>query len=100
MFEWNSSYSVGVSEFDEAHKQLFRYYNEFHEAMVQGKSQATIANILDNTLAYAKKHFANSKRNGWLPRTILASPLTRNSIRSFRHKSKGSSPIAKPKRSL
>lgn len=64
MYGWQDSYSVGVQEFDSAHKQLFTYFNDFHTALVEGKSQEQIGVILDKTFAYTRQHFESEEK--WL----------------------------------
>lgn len=64
MYGWNDSYSVGVPAFDNAHQQLFAYFNDFYSALKEGKSQEKIGIILDKTLAYTNQHFDSEER--WL----------------------------------
>ncbi|MDR3723585.1 MAG: bacteriohemerythrin [Terracidiphilus sp.] len=62
MLVWQDSYSVGVNEFDEAHKKLFAYFNEFYDAMQKGRSNEKIGEILDKTFAYSKQHFESEEK--------------------------------------
>lgn len=64
MYEWNSSYSVGVVAFDRAHQQLFEYFDKFYAAVKDGNAHAKVGAILDQTLAYTKQHFESEEK--WL----------------------------------
>lgn len=58
VIEWNESYSVGVEELDEQHKQLFRMLNDmFRAPEIEGGSH-TAANMLSDMREYASLHFA------------------------------------------
>jgi hemerythrin len=64
MYKWTNSLTVGVPAFDKAHQQLFSYFDEFHTAMLEGKSKDQISSILDRTQAYTKQHFDSEEK--WL----------------------------------
>jgi hemerythrin-like metal-binding protein len=49
--------ATGIREVDEQHKGLLRHFNEFHEAMRQGKGQATAIRLLGFLADYTEKHF-------------------------------------------
>jgi hemerythrin len=62
MFEWNDSYSVKLPNIDGQHQKLFRIASELHAAMVAGKAQANVANLLDRLVQYVQVHFAYEER--------------------------------------
>lgn len=64
MLNWQNSYSVGVKAFDDAHRQLFVYFDEFYAALREGSSQQRVGEILAKTLAYTRQHFESEER--WL----------------------------------
>lgn len=57
LFEWNDSYSVGVSEVDRQHKVLFDLINNLHDSMKRGEGNKIMGQILDELAAYTKTHF-------------------------------------------
>jgi methyl-accepting chemotaxis protein len=57
-FEWSDSLSVGVAGMDDQHKRFFRFINELHQAMKQGKGTGVMGSILDELANYTKYHFA------------------------------------------
>ncbi len=57
LFEWNDSYSVGVSEVDRQHKVLFDLINNLHDSMKKGEGNNVMGQILDELTDYTKNHF-------------------------------------------
>lgn len=49
--------ATGVQEVDEQHKELIRHFNEFHEAMTNGKVQSTAISLLSFLAEYTETHF-------------------------------------------
>jgi hemerythrin len=62
MFEWNSSYSVGINSIDAQHQNLFAMGRELHTAMSNGQGKASLAKILDRLVQYTTVHFAHEER--------------------------------------
>ncbi len=58
LVQWDPSYSVNVSLYDEHHKKLFAMINTLHESMSQGKSKEKIQQIVKQLADYAKYHFS------------------------------------------
>lgn len=55
---WNpQKMSTGVPTVDAQHQEWIRRYNEFDEAINQGKGMETVQNTLEFFLAYADVHF-------------------------------------------
>jgi hemerythrin-like metal-binding protein len=62
MFEWKDSYSVKMATIDGQHQNLFRIAGELHAAMLAGKAQASVSNIVDRLAQYVRVHFAYEER--------------------------------------
>lgn len=58
---WQSSYSVGVDQFDAQHKRLINLINELNEAMALGSGKERVASILDGLVDYTSKHFSSEE---------------------------------------
>ena len=62
LFQWKEEYSVDHSEIDTQHKKLFQLADDLHQAMMQGKGNAGLSNILNDLIEYTKHHFACEER--------------------------------------
>ena len=62
MFEWNNSYSVGVTSIDAQHRNLFAISSELHAAMATGQGKAVLGRILERLIRYTEAHFAHEER--------------------------------------
>lgn len=62
LIEWDNSFSVGVSCFDEDHKRLINMLNSLHDAMKIGKGKETLTTILEGLVEYAKQHLAAEEK--------------------------------------
>jgi hemerythrin len=62
MFDWSSTYSVGVSSIDAQHQNLFAIARELHVAMTSGQGKAVAGRILDRLVQYTTVHFAHEER--------------------------------------
>jgi hemerythrin len=62
MFEWSSSYGVGVASIDAQHQNLFAIARELHAAMVAGQGKAALGRILERLVSYTLVHFAHEER--------------------------------------
>lgn len=58
---WNPSYSVGVRELDDQHKELIRMINEMHYAMNNDKGQEAISSIVNQMFDYMNVHFTTEE---------------------------------------
>lgn len=56
--EWTQENSVGISLFDNQHKQLFQYLNQIFDAMKLGKGNDVLTATLTNLAKYTVTHFA------------------------------------------
>jgi hemerythrin len=62
LFDWKPDYSVGNTEIDQQHKQLFRMAGELHDAMMSGHGADAVEQLLDKLLSYTCYHFASEER--------------------------------------
>ncbi|MBL7152800.1 MAG: hemerythrin family protein [Phycisphaerae bacterium] len=62
IIEWDESYSVGVEELDEQHKQLFNLLNALFEAEETSAESQTVSDLLAGMKAYAAMHFETEER--------------------------------------
>lgn len=62
IIEWQTSYSVSVSRFDEQHKQIIKLINVLHSAMKKGDGQVILGEIFYSLADYTKNHFAEEER--------------------------------------
>jgi hemerythrin len=62
LFVWKPEYSVGCTEIDEQHQQLFHIADELHRAMMERRGREALAGILKRLLAYTTYHFGNEER--------------------------------------
>ncbi len=83
MFEWKSSYSVGVAVVDAQHQNLFAIAAELHTAMAAGKGKDVLARTLDRLVRYTEAHFLaeeqlmrNAKYPGLAEHQVLHRALT------------------------
>lgn len=60
--EWNPTFSVGITQFDDEHKRLVKMLNDLHEAMLKGKGRDALGAILDGLIGYTRTHFANEEK--------------------------------------
>ena len=69
LLQWNESYSVHVTSFDQQHQTLFRSINELHEALRAGHGKDVVGKLLQRLIDYTASHFAAEEpvleRNGY-----------------------------------
>lgn len=59
--EWNSSFSVGIRQFDEEHRKIIEFINNLHDAIQTGESTAALADILSGLVEYTMTHFSHEE---------------------------------------
>ncbi|MCP4356035.1 MAG: bacteriohemerythrin [Proteobacteria bacterium] len=59
---WTDKFSVGIPSIDNQHKNLFRYINMLHKAMIQKRSKEILDQTLQNLLTYTDVHFAYEEK--------------------------------------
>jgi hemerythrin len=55
--EWNTSFELGIKEFDEHHKQLVHLLNEAYGNFLGEANHETLEDVLDKLIDYATYHF-------------------------------------------
>ena len=58
LIRWSSRLSVGVTEFDNQHRNMIEMINTLHAAMKTGKGASITGDIIDGLIAYTSSHFA------------------------------------------
>jgi len=61
LIEWSPSFSVGVAEMDNQHKQLVVLLNDLYAAMQAQKSSEVIGKVLNKLISYTEKHFSDEE---------------------------------------
>lgn len=59
---WDTNLSIGVTEIDDQHKELFRRFNDLLEACNQGKGRDEVQNLLLFLHDYIKTHFRDEEK--------------------------------------
>ncbi|MEW6527066.1 MAG: bacteriohemerythrin [Spirochaetota bacterium] len=59
--EWGEHLSVGVTVFDNEHKQLISLVNKLNHALLSGSAKKTMEEILQNLVNYTKIHFKHEE---------------------------------------
>ena len=58
LFEWSTSFELGIQEFDEHHKGLVHLLNEVYGNFLGEANHETLSAVLDKLIDYATYHFA------------------------------------------
>jgi hemerythrin len=61
-FNWQDSYSVGITVFDRHHKNLIDLINKLHEAMRAGKASQELNALVANLADYTQLHFSSEEK--------------------------------------
>ena len=61
MLNWDSSYSVGVKELDEQHKEMIVFINDLEVALGISDNRAAVVKVLNGLVGYTKEHFATEE---------------------------------------
>lgn len=62
LFEWNQKLSVGVTKFDDQHKELIRLINDLHDAMLKGHAKEVMSDVLKRLSNYTVVHFSDEEK--------------------------------------
>ncbi len=62
LIQWDDSFSVNVVEIDLQHKKLVGMLNELYEAMIVGKADAILGEVIDGLVRYAVIHFQTEEK--------------------------------------
>lgn len=55
--DWDPKFSVGITRFDDDHRQLLSTINELHSAMLDGKGSEALRAIFERLNWYTAAHF-------------------------------------------
>lgn len=67
VFEWNSSFEVGVQQFDSHHQHLVGLLNKVYDDFTSGAPSENVGIILDELIDYATYHF--TAEESWMKET-------------------------------
>jgi hemerythrin-like metal-binding protein len=56
-FQWDESFSVKVSKFDDQHKKLFGLVNLMFNAMSEGRGREVLGDLFNELADYVETHF-------------------------------------------
>ena len=62
LIRWEKKYSVGVSEIDNQHQQLFEVLNKFILNFGAGNSRQEVQSVLEEMINYIDYHFTSEER--------------------------------------
>lgn len=62
LIRWEEKYSVGVSEIDNQHQQLFKVLNNFILNFGAGNSRDELRSVLEEMINYMDYHFTSEER--------------------------------------
>ncbi|MCP4355473.1 MAG: bacteriohemerythrin [Proteobacteria bacterium] len=62
VISWSNKFSVGIPSIDNQHKNLFKYTNMLHNAIMQKRNKYIVDQILENLLIYTDTHFAHEEQ--------------------------------------
>ncbi len=62
MLLWDDSLATGVPEIDVQHRELLQHFNDFTEALVQGRGRVETGQMLDYLQFYAQWHFEREEK--------------------------------------
>lgn len=58
---WTALDRIGIRQFDEEHKELVNYINQFHEAMVIRRNRVKAEEIFEKLIHATRNHFSNEE---------------------------------------
>ncbi len=61
VFQWDDSYSVGVEQIDDDHKQLITLGNDMIKAAVANKGADIVGEVLNELIEYTEGHFGREE---------------------------------------
>jgi two-component system NtrC family sensor kinase len=79
LFQWDSSYCVGIAEVDEQHEKLVAMVNRLDQAVTAGRDDTEINQILKELLDYTRYHFGTEER-------LMEAAGQRDSVHYKKHK--------------
>lgn len=61
LISWDDSYSVGIKEIDDRHKQLIQHYNDLYDALGNGTAMNIMEDLVKNLQEFSDNHFATEE---------------------------------------
>jgi hemerythrin len=61
LFAWSDRYAIDHPQIDNQHKQLFKYADALHAAMMKGSARTVIGTVLGNLIEYTQTHFRDEE---------------------------------------
>lgn len=62
LLEWSEDLTCYIGEIDDQHKRLLEILNELHKAMIMGRGQKVLREIIDELADYTLYHFSTEER--------------------------------------
>jgi len=62
LLEWKAAYSVNIADVDKQHKHLIDLINRLHAAILAGKANEVLADILTDVAHYTVYHFETEEK--------------------------------------
>lgn len=62
MFNWQDSYSVGITTMDDQHKQLIGIISDLYDAMAKGKGRQILDEVFTRLEEYTLTHFRSEEK--------------------------------------
>ncbi len=62
LIDWSDSLSVKNVELDEQHKKIISLINDLHSALLKGRSNEILDDILTELVNYTKEHFSAEEK--------------------------------------
>lgn len=60
--EWDESFVLGIEEIDNQHRMIVDKFNEFSQAVHDGKEEVNLAEMADFLVRYSQSHFVTEER--------------------------------------
>jgi len=61
LVEWNATFSVGIQKIDDQHKKFFSILNILYDAIMQGKGEVVVGQVLKELQQYVIFHFQSEE---------------------------------------
>lgn len=61
LFNWNSTYELGIAAMDSQHQVLVQAINDLHDAMQAGKERNAAVQTILRLISYTKVHFESEE---------------------------------------
>ncbi len=62
LIDWSASLSVNNDVLDSQHKKMLSIVNKLHDALIKGRSNEIIRDVLEELVDYTQTHFADEEK--------------------------------------